>query len=411
MNSWTVLLQLQGMSNVVNDSCTRYAMSGVALPVQISIIACDTVAERSAQAVHGELNIRLLGLRGVPYNCGGPQGFGCMAWQESSCRHILVLLISTVSKTQEIESLANKWLKKGGASAVVIPALVGGITHTQLFANNLFPTLSRCNLASWGGSTSRLAEIVLSAALIDEKPGVFISYLRDEASKGAEQIHDALIRAGFRVFLDRFSGTPGRLFPHELAEAMADMGLVVLLETPKLSSSRWTLWEAAFAHRYRIGPIAVNFNGPIGLRSVVARHRLASDPAQALPTTEVDRIVKFVHGEYLKIAIGRRAYYETLIRLAAQSKGGYVKAIGSGVLKIDDSSNMTRGFALPSGTPGQLRHVRRLVEAATGGSRLLAGESQHLAPTNRSDLEWLTRKENVTLTGSASVYRIVRSIV
>lgn len=411
MNNWTVLLQLECENNAVNNSCTRYAMSGVALPVQISIVACDTIAEGSAQAVHDELNIRLLGLRGVPYNCGCPQGFGCMAWYESSCRHILVPLIGTVPKTQKYECLANEWLKQGGSKAVVIPVLVGGITHAQVFANNSFPTLSQCNLASWGGSTFRLAEIVLSAALIDEKPGVFISYLRKEASAGAEQIHDALIRAGFRVFLDRFSGTAGRLFPHELAEAMAEMGLVVLLETPSLSSSRWTLWEAAFAHRYRIGPVAVNFNGPIGLRSVVARHPLASDPAQVLPTTEVDRIVKFVQDEYLKIAIGRRAYYETLVRLAAQSKGGDVKATGSGVLTIEDRNNSTRGFVLPSGVPGQLRHVRRLVEAATGGSRLLAGESQHLSPSNRSDLEWLTAKENVKLTGSASIYRIVRSIV
>ncbi len=34
MNSWTVLLQLEGVSNAIKNSCTQYAMSGVALPVQ-----------------------------------------------------------------------------------------------------------------------------------------------------------------------------------------------------------------------------------------------------------------------------------------------------------------------------------------------------------------------------------------
>lgn len=410
MNSWTVLLQLEGVSNAVINSCTRYAMSGVALPVQISIVACDAVAEASAQAAYRVIENRLSMMHSRPDDCGGPGGLGCMAWGESSCRHILVLVIGSVPLDQKYECLANDWLRRGGSKAVVIPVLAGGITHAQVFANNLFPTLSQCNLAAWGGSISRLAEIILSAALIDEKPGVFISYLRDEASAGAEHIHDALIREGFRVFLDRFSGTAGRLFPHELAEAMADMGLVVLLETPNLRSSRWTLWEAAFAHRYRIGPIAVNFNGSTGLRSVSARHYLANAPV-GLSQTDVDGIVRFVQDEYLKIAVGRRAYYETLIRLASQSKGGYVKAIGAGVLEIEDFGNTTRGFALPSGVPGQLKHVRRLVEATTGGSSLLAGEHQHLSPSNHSDLEWLAAKDNVKLTGSASIYRIVRSIV
>jgi hypothetical protein len=411
MNSWTVLLQLEGVSARFNYSCERYPVSGVALPAQIFIVACDSAAEGSAQSVHGEIEIRLSRLRGNSENCGGPRGLGCIAWGEPSCRHILVLLIGNSPLDPKYERLAHDWLQRGGSKAVVVPALVGGISHAQVFGNNAYPTLSHCNLAAWGGSPSRLVEIVLSAALIDEKPGVFISYLRKESSAGAEQIHDALIRAGFRVFLDRFSGTPGRLFPQELAEAMANMGLVVLLETPGLSSSRWTMWEAAFSRRYRIGPIAVNFIGARRLRSVTERHVVVDDPAQALPNTVVDAILKFVQDEYLKIAVGRRVYYETLIRLAAQSKGGDVRAVGSGVLEILDGGNNTKGFVLPSGAPGQLKHVRRLVETATSGQPLLAGEHQHLSPSDRSDLEWLATQEQVKLAGSASIYRIMRSII
>jgi hypothetical protein len=333
-----------------------------------------------------------------------------MAWNEPGCRHILVLLIGSAPVDSRYETLAHDWLQRGGATATILPALASGLSHAQAFAGHAYPTLSRSNMASWGGSPSRLAEIVLSAALIDEKPGVFVSYLRKEASAGAEQIHDALIRGGFRVFLDRFSGTPGRLFPHELAEAMASMGLVVLLETPGLHNSRWTMWEAAFSRRYRIGPIAVNFSGARGLRSVAARKAVADDPAQALPDAVVGAILRFIQDEHLKVAVGRRVYYESLICLAAQSKRGDANPVGSGVLEIVDQHRNIRGFALPSGAPGQLKHVRRLVETATG-DRLLAGEHQHLSPANRSDLEWLATREKVTLAGSASIYRQVRSLV
>jgi TIR domain len=411
MGSWTFLLQLEGVTGHVRHSCKRYAVSGVALPTQISIIACDSNAESSAQKVHNEIENRLTKLRNNPANCDGPEFIKCMAWGEPSCRHILVLLVGSVPLDQRFELLASDWLKKGGGYSKVLPVFVGGITHDQVFVNNLFTTLSKCNLVSWGNSPHRLADLILSQALMDEKPGIFISYLRSEASSAADQIHDALIRNGFRVFLDRFSGTPGRLFPQELAEAMSGMGLVVLLETQGLKNSRWTMWEAAFAHRYRIGPIAVNFKKSSQHHSASVRHNVSEDPIQSMLSTTVDDIVKFIQAEHLKVAVSRRAYYETLVRLAAQSKSGVVTRIGANVLKIADSQQSTRGFALPCGVPGQLKHIRRLVETKTGGCALLAGEHIHLPPPDLSDLEWLAAKEKVMLTGSASIYRVVSKIV
>jgi TIR domain len=411
MGSWTFLLQLEGVTGHVRPSCKRYAVSGVALPTQISIIACDSNAESSAQKVHNEIENRLTKLSNNLENCNGPGGNNCMAWGEPSCRHILVLLVGSVPLDQSFELLASDWLKKGGVYSKVLPVFVGGITHDQVFVNNLFPILSACNLVSWGNSPHRLADLILSQALIDEKPGVFISYLRTEASKAADQIHDALIRCGFRVFLDRFSGTPGRLFPQELAEAMSGMGLVVLLETQGLKNSRWTMWEAAFAHRYRIGPIAINFNNSSQHHSTSVRHNVSNDPLKSMHSTTVDDIVKFIQVEHLNVAISRRSYYETLVRLAAKSKSGDVTRIGANVLKIADSQRSTKGFALLCGVPGQLKHIRRLVETKTGGCALLAGEHIHLPPSDLSDLEWLAAKEKVMLTGSASIYRVVSKIV
>lgn len=411
MNDLNLYLQIEDVPFCIQYDCRCFAMPGITSPAQISIIAREASVINEAYALHLEIRRRLVGKRTV---CRRP----CrMRLPERGCRHVLVLMIGSGQQNDYFESLANAWLRGDGGDAMVLPVLCGGGSHTNIFSGEAHPVLSRCNRLIWGNSPSRIAEIVMASALIDRKPGVFLSYLRKEASAGAEQIHDALTHAGFRVFLDRFSGTPGRLFPQELAEAMADMGLVVLLETASLRQSRWTMWEAAFARRYRIGPIAVNFNGADELHLASRRLTLPDDPAQPLPVATVDRIIEHIRQEYLNVAFARQAYYETLIRLAANSKGGQVQAVGAGVLEIEDKANVSKGFALPSGAPGQLKHVRRLVDMSGGskqiagvGKRLLAGEHQHLPPSDRGDLNWLSDEYQVTLAGSASVYRAVRAL-
>jgi len=334
-----------------------------------------------------------------------------MSWQEPSCQQVLVLIIGAEILSPRFELMAQEWLKRNRQSTVIITALKPPLTHSQVFGNGTCPLLEKCNALPWEGSHQQLAESTLSAALLDEKPGVFISYVRSESFKGAEQIHDALIHSGFRVFLDQFNGTPGRVFPHELSEAMASMGLVVLLETSRLFNSRWTRWEAAFARRYRLGPVSLNFNGAPLLRTATERHSILQDPSKKLSTSVVDDIVTFIYKHYLAVAVGRRAYYETLVRLAAISKQGKVTNIGSGVLEISDLSNITKGCALPIAIPGRLRHIHRLVTAFPVGPYLLAGDHQHLSPTDREDLRWLASHTRVTLTGSASVYGAIRNVL
>lgn len=280
-----------------------------------------------------------------------------------------------------------------------------------MFGGGGYPFLSMCTAASWGGVATQLAEAALVAALLDEKPGVFISYLRKEASAAADAIYDGLTHAGYRVFLDRFNGTPGRVFSHELAEAMSSMGLVALLETPGLGGSRWTMSEVAFARRFRLGPVAVNFLRGRRVRAATQRLTVSHDPAGALPPAVVRDVLQFIREHSLAVAVSRRAYFETLVRSAAQDGGGDATDIGGAVLSLDKPIGNSVGSALPAGVPGRLRHVARLVRSRNVGPYLLAGEHQHLSPSDREDLRWLATQVRVTLTGSGSVYRKVRRIV
>lgn len=398
----------------MQSSCETFELTGLTTPVRIAVYACDARAEPTAAALVGELRRRIKVPGATASNCGGPTlqdlGQRCMGWGEPSCRHIFVPLIGAASVPPDAESIAREWLKRRGS--LVIPAICPPLDWGAVFfRGHSLPRLARCTASSWNGRVRSLADAVQQAALLDEHPGIFLSYLRKESSAAAEHLHDELVRAGFRVFLDRFTGSTGRVFPHELAEAMTDMGLVVLLETPGLMSSRWTLWEAAFARRYCLGPLALNFQGAPHFANVAGREMAAPtvDPTKPLPGPFLQTALNFIRREYPKIATARRAYYEALVHLAAQSKGGQVD-YGSGVLEVRDKLNHLQGAVLPQARPGKLRDVHALM-LTRSPVHILGGDHQHLAPKDRDAMHWLATKAPATLAGAASIYRVVRSIL
>jgi hypothetical protein len=134
-------------------------------------------------------------------------------------------------------------------------------------------------------------------------------------------------------------------------------------------------------------------------------------PSAPIPPADVDKIVKFIQDQLPQLAVKRRAYYETLIRLAARTKGGTVGNHPNGLLTIRDSGGSERADALATGMPAQLRHMHRLAEASKVSTKLIAGEHGHLQGASLADLQWLAGEVGVTLAGSASVFREVQRIV
>nr|UXE45868.1 hypothetical protein Hi04_10k_c5380_00020 [uncultured bacterium] len=407
-SGWNVLLQLE-QATAGNSKCLRFTVAGTVVPAHICIHSAQASDDALATRLFAELEQRIRVLAGAPTSCSGPRGPGCQAWKEPSCTHVLGIVIGSLPGHPSLDNLAAKWQAQHPGQATVVPVLANGLTTDKVFAGNALPTLSQCNALTAGTSMATVADKVMALALLDERPGVFVSYLRKEASGAADSLFDGLSRVGFGVFLDRFSGTPGRQFPQELAEAMSGMGIVLLLETASLFKSNWTLWEAAFARRYRLGPLAVNFNNVRPLRGALDRRPSTANPMARLPPPEVDAVVGFVRMYAAPIAIHRRAYYETIVDVAARTRGRTMGRLAGGGLEILDGGK-PKGRVVVSGAPAQVRHLRRLHEVAGGLPAILAGEHRHLPPSSYAALKYVATNLSLEPTGAASLYPRVRQL-
>ena len=102
--------------------------------------------------------------------------------------------------------------------------------------------------------TESLVGVVMEGlGLLRSTRRIFISYKRDESSKVAVQLFEALEKNGFDVFLDTHSVRAGEPFQEELWHRMADTDIVVLLNTPGFLKSEWTTKELAKANAMMIG--------------------------------------------------------------------------------------------------------------------------------------------------------------
>jgi hypothetical protein len=219
---------------------------------------------------------------------------------------------------------------------------------------------------------------------------------------------------GFRVFLDRFSGTSGRLFPQEIAEELAERDVVLVLETPGILQSRWTFWEIAFARTYRLGLLALHWQNAPQLRGIVDRHQVAPRKNGRLTAAELPVVAGFIERCHTLAALTRRAFYEALVEAAACSKQGAVRPAGEGVVELVNKNKLSKGFVMPSGRPGCLGDVHRLVSASGGSGGLpclLAGQHEHHRPSAQDDLNWLAGTAGIRLSGRADIYKHVKALL
>lgn len=141
----------------------------------------------------------------------------------------------------------------------VLPVLPHGPAVDQM----LPPELKDRNVAFWHTNVESeiLPGVFQRAGLAPDDYRIFISYIRSETTELAEQLHGALTRQGFAVFVDRFSVPVGVAFQERLMQGLTDRGMMLLLHSQGLESSEWVEAEIATATKYRMGLYVLRLPG------------------------------------------------------------------------------------------------------------------------------------------------------
>lgn len=413
--NWNTVLQMNHpLGSGANNVCRRDTVPGLGRPIHIHLLSCQPSVELRTVAIFHSIAAQL-NLLGRFNACGGPgaqgggrDGMNCAAWDEPSCQHILVLMTDGTSVTNQTEQFALDWKRQSGVNGIIVPVLPSGARGASMPRS-----LQSLNRLTDLGRPDSLAADILRWINISAERKIFLSYRRDDTKNLADQIHNALAQRGYRIYLDRFSGTPGRFFPQEIAEELADKGCVLLLESWNLNQSRWTRWEIAFARHYRLGLMALNVDGAPHLAGPRPPDRMnvnTQPSSRELSCPELDSAIDFIAQRYSINSIARRVFYEELLRRTSNSEGVGFQELGAGTYAL--SACDKTALVYPSGRPGSLSELRHTaITPASSGSldyRILAGQHQHLPPHANQDLSWLAQLANVLLRRPFQLPRSIR---
>lgn len=408
---WRVVLQID---TPARTECHRFADIPTLDPAHIAIVAEESPASAEAERLLFQLMSTLSALspQGVaPDYCGGPRLLGCMARGEPTCLSLLVVVTGAGPISSRLEHLIQNWQSQRPQHSKVLLILPLGASPGAV----LPPPLDRLIALFINGPVELLAPDVLRAAGIggtDHR--LFVSYRREDAQDLAEQLHDAFTHVGFKVFLDRFSGTPGRPFPRVLAEELADKGLLLVLESPQVRKSSWALAEVAFARALRLGLLALAMPGGFPFQSIPGRDRYV--PGSFDWSTTVGRgpkltdlacgaVVDFVRQRYAEQALYRQLYLENLLHRALARQGLSATAAGGGAFQVAGGSNYVLQL---SSRPPRLSEVRRASSAARplAAHPTVIGAYRYLTPEDGSDLEWLADELGASLRSEGRLPRL-----
>lgn len=404
---WRVVLQIDCPSL---SECRRFDDIPVVDPVHIAIVA-EAPEASNAVRLYRELESLIGGLTSgaTAQICGHARLLGCMARHEPTCRSVLVPVTGSTAISRSVEDLMRDWIAR--SNSTIVPVLPSGARPSGVLP---YPYDKLGALFVPGRIELLAPDILRAAGLGGDDYRLFLSYRRADAQDLADQLFDAFSRRGFEVFLDRFRGTPGRAFPRELAEELSNKGLVLVLESPNIRLSKWTLAEVSIALLFRLGLLAVAMPGGPPMSSISGSARWTPDPRDwnggRLADSACDDLVEFVRRSYLKQVTYRRMYLETLLRRALAGQGLTSQPGVDGVHQVVGGGS---AYAIHlASRPPKVGDARRVTTAAAAGgaASVLVGPYGLLSPASVTDLRWLAGELNITLRREGEIRRLAAAM-
>ena len=148
------------------------------------------------------------------------------------------------------------------------------VVHTLSNYRQCVPsTLHRINGQEW--NSAKLAANVLRAfRLSRSQRQAFVSYRRSETRNVAVQLFSELSLQGYKTFLDTASVEVSEDFQEALWGRMADVDLLIFLDSPNALSSHWVHEELARAHDLGLGILQLIWPGHTRTRGTELSHAI-----------------------------------------------------------------------------------------------------------------------------------------
>jgi hypothetical protein len=401
---------VQIAAGTAND-CIVFPDLPLADPVHIAFVA-DAQQEAAAFAVtvHKIMLARfnqLAAAAGRPsQRCGSARLLGCRGRAQPACHSLLVIACRHGIMSPKLSQQAAAWLRR--PSSAILAVLPAGASVSSC----LPPSLSRINTVSADIGASNVADAVEVASNIRDRQ-LFISYRRKDTQAIADQLFDAFSRAGWRVFLDRFSGTPSRQFPREIAEELARKGALLVLESPNIMESSWTLAEVAMARRLSLGLFALTLPDSPQLSGIPRRYPIGSPELQPGPQLLLESgvaadIVRFVGQGYLEQSHFRRAVMTARLQLALAGEGMSAMPVPGGGWRVQQTSYVVNIAPRPAG----LNDARRGDDSVSTGNltSVIVGPHRLQPPSRIADIAWLADKLDFRLRGEWQMTQLARDL-
>jgi len=373
-------------------------------PAYIAIVPDGSYqADTEARALRFELLKRLVALPGARSEATAMpcdrvpacrSGYGCHAFGVPACRTVVVL----------IGDPAAAWRYFGApltiAPSEIIPLMPPGFT----IGAPLPSPLDVRNARNWSVTPIEFVPQIFAAAGISSSDArIFISYRVKEASALCEQLFDALNRAGFDVFVDRFRIAVGADFQQRILEELASKGMVVFLETNGILASKWTRYEAAVAKSARLGLLSVQPPGGRSIPDVDTSRRLIVDPIDwdgstgTLSGGKLTEVIDRIRRDHAFFDIRRRQLLRDSMRRALQQAGvTSQQLLPSGAIDVVTPRGDPFVFWLPS-RPADLSDFHHLATAGgtRAATRAIFGPASHMVGRAREAARWLSSVSSI----------------
>jgi len=393
--------------------CKQFTAVPVSNSIHVTVIADKQSKQSAAEDLYDSIcdSVRSLDSSVREEDCATPGSsplsrfLNCKIRRWPDSHSVLIPVTEDLQVTPQTQNLIREWIRPDPVRNRVIPVLPEGASPETVLPS----PLDRIGVLFDDANTikEKAPEVMtaLRISALDER--VFLSYARNDTQEIATQLFERLSHEGFDVYLDTASGTPGRPFPDEIRENLAQKAVVLLLELPKVMNSQWTKAEIAYATKQSLGLMALH-TGVSGTPYFVQVHRRKSvsridlenygggSPLKRARLSEsyLEEFIQWFRRYYPTESVYRRTYMESRMNTTL---GSASTIDAQSVYHVQSSHTQSTAVHLTP-RPPVLQDAQRVKQAASPSERtVLVGPHSEQSPENEESLHWLAGELDVCL--------------